>query len=338
MPLFFIFMIFLLQSAMADAAVIVYSSRKSDYVTPIFDRFTEKTGIKVTVHSDKAASLLSRLSLEKMASPADLLITADIANVMQAKKLNLLKSVDDESLLAAVPEDFRGSERDWFALSKRYRLFFKRKTVDPINLQNYEDIISANAPFLVLVRSANNVYNQSLIAHMIARNGREATKIWAKSIVDQMARPPQGGDTDQLKALAAGVGDYALANHYYYMRMKYSDDPRLRGIADQIEPIISNQKGGADRLKGIHMNVSTMALLQSSKNSSDAIKLMVFLTETETQEAYAIAQYEYPIRQNVNTALLDEIFAGIQHDDMPFETIANAVIDASILANEVGWK
>ena len=201
--------------ASASGEVNLYSARKEQLIKPLLDRFTEETGISVNLVTGKADALLKRLETEGRNTPADLLITTDAGRLHRAKDAGVLQPVTSETLDTAIPENMRDPVGYWFGLSQRARpIFYVKGKVDPSELSTYEDLAGEKWKGRICIRSSSNIYNQSLVASMIANDGEQQTEAWASGLVANFARPPKGGDRDQIKAAAAGQCDIAIANTY----------------------------------------------------------------------------------------------------------------------------
>lgn len=200
----------------AAAEVNVYSARKEALIKPLLDRFTDDTGIEVNLVTGDADALLKRLEMEGDNSPADVVITVDAGRLHRGKAQDLFQPIESETITAAIPAQYRDPEGYWFGLSLRARpIMYAIDRVDASRLSTYENLADDHWQGRICIRSSNNIYNQSLVASLIAANGVEATEEWARSLVGNMARSPQGGDTDQIRAVAAGECDIAVANTYY---------------------------------------------------------------------------------------------------------------------------
>jgi iron(III) transport system substrate-binding protein len=235
-----------LPAAWATAAerVNVYSARHYDSDTALFEAFTRATGIQVQVLQGDSDQLIARIQREGAASPADVLMTVDVARLWRADQAAVLASVDSKLLRNRIPANLRHPDGLWFGFSTRARLIFYRDgAVDADSVATYEDLADPQHRGRLCIRSSTNVYNQSLIAAMIAAHGAEATETWARGLVANFARSPQGGDTDQLRALAAGECDIAVANHYYYVRLAESAEASDRAVAEAIS-VHAAQPGG----------------------------------------------------------------------------------------------
>ena len=273
----------------------VYSYRKEALIKPLLDRFSAKTGIKVNLVTGKADALFQRLKNEGENSPADVLITVDAGRLHRAMDAGLLQPIDSTVLNAAVPGHLRDPANHWFGLSVRSRpIMYRKDKVDPARLSSYEALAGPEWRGRVCIRSSSNIYNQSLLASMIASDGEARAEAWARAIVANMARAPQGNDTAQLKAVAVGECDIAITNTYYLGRLQNSDDEADRKIGEAIGVFFPNQDG-----RGAHINVSGIGVTRHAKNRSGAVKLMEFLVSDEAQAWYAEKNYEYPVKASV---------------------------------------
>ncbi|MEO0355472.1 MAG: extracellular solute-binding protein, partial [Cyanobacteria bacterium P01_A01_bin.3] len=203
----------------------LYSSRHYDTDQALYDNFTEQTGIEVNLIEGDGDELIARLTNEGANSPADLFITVDVGRLAKADSEGLFQPVDSDTLEASIPDNLRHPDGHWFGLTQRARVIvYNPETVDPAELSTYEALAGAEWQDRVCIRSSSNIYNQSLMGSLIANLGVDAASDWAEGMVNNFAREPEGGDTDQIKAVAAGLCDVAIANHYYYARLAKSDD------------------------------------------------------------------------------------------------------------------
>ena len=312
----------------------LYSARKEELIKPLLDRFTETTGITVNLITGKADMLLKRLESEGPNSPADVLLTTDAGRLHRAKMAGVTQPISSPVLIANVPEQYRDPEGHWFGLSLRARpIIYAVNRVDPAELSTYEDLSGKKWKGRICIRSSSNIYNQSLVASLIAANGLERTQAWAKGFVANFARPPKGGDRDQIRAVAAGQCDIAIANTYYLVGMLKSKDSAQRGAAARVAVFWPNQDG-----RGVHVNVSGAALTRSSPNKASAIRLVEFLTSDEAQAWYAKANGEYPVRPGIE---LDDILAGwgrFRADDLNLSRLGELNAEAVRLMDRAGWK
>jgi iron(III) transport system substrate-binding protein len=237
-------------------------------------------------------------------------------------------------LLEAVPETYRDPEGHWFGLSLRARpIMYVADKVDPSTLSTYEDLASPTWKGRICVRSSDNIYNQSLVASMIAADGEEATETWAKGLVANMARPPIGGDRDQISAAAAGECDIAIANTYYLAGMLTSGDPAQIQAAEAVRVFWPNQDG-----RGTHVNVSGVAMTHSAKNQANAIALAEFLVSPESQAWYAEVNGEYPVLPDAAISSLLTSWGTFKADALPLEQLGVRGPEAVLLMDRAGWK
>ncbi len=320
--------------ALALDEVNLYSARQEDLIKPLLDRFTDETGIKVNLVTGKADALLKRLESEGINSPADLLITTDAGRLYRAKEAGVTQPVQSSELDASIPASYRDPEGHWFGLSLRARpILFVKGKVDPAELSTYEALADAEWKGRICIRSSDNIYNQSLVASMIAANGAEATELWARGLVANLARPPQGGDRDQIKAAAAGQCDIAIANTYYLAGMLSSQDEAERAAAERMGVFWPNQDG-----RGVHVNVSGGAVTKSAKHKESAVKLLEFLAGDASQQWYADTNGEYPIRTGIPVSQILSAWGTFKADDLNLARLGELNAEAVRLMDRAGWK
>ncbi len=324
-------------AATADE-VNLYSSRQENLIKPLLERFTEQTGIEVNLVTGKDDALLERLQREGLNSPADVLMTADAGRLHRAKAAGSTQAIESEVLVGAIPEAYRDPEGHWWGLSMRARpILYVQDKVDPASLSTYEALAEPAFKGRICIRSSSNVYNQSMVSAMIAANGAEATEAWAEGLVANMARPPNGGDRDQIKAAAAGQCDIAIANTYYLAGMLQSNDPAEVAAAQPMGVFWPNQPGQGDG-RGVHVNVSGAAVTAGAKHKEAAVKLIEFLASPESQQWFAESNGEYPVRADVETSPLLEGWGPFKADTVNLETLGELNADAVRLMDRAGWK
>nr|WP_230209652.1 Fe(3+) ABC transporter substrate-binding protein [Solemya velum gill symbiont] len=312
----------------------LYSARKEALIKPLLDQFTRETGIKVNLVTGKADALLKRLQSEGANSPADLLITTDSGRLHRAHSAGLLQQVKSEKLNTVVPPHLRNPEGYWFGLSVRARpIFYAKDRVKPEELSTYEALTDKKWKGRICIRSSNNIYNQSLVASMIAHNGAEATQQWADAFVGNFARPPKGGDRDQIKAAAAGQCDIAIANTYYYGGMLISGDYAQIKAANSVAIFWPNQDG-----RGTHVNVSGVGVTKAATNRENAIKLIEFLVSPESQLWYAEANNEYPVVEGAGTSEILKSWGDFKPDNLSLARLGELNADAVRLMDRAGWR
>ena len=320
--------------SLAADEVNVYSARKEELIKPLLDTFAKETGIAVNLVTGKDDALLQRLKSEGINSPADLLITVDAGNLHRAKTAGVTQPVVSETLDAAIPAAYRDPEGHWVGLTVRARpiLFVAGKT-DPATLSTYEALADPAFKGRICVRSSDNIYNQSLVASLIAANGIEATETWAAGLVANLARPPKGGDRDQIKAAAAGECDIALANTYYLAGMLTGDDLAERAAAESLRVFWPNQEG-----RGAHANVSGVALTAAAQHKDAAIRLVEFLANPESQRWYAEQNGEYPVREGVTISPTLAAWGPFKADTLNLARLGELNAEAVKLMDRAGWK
>ncbi|MAU40443.1 MAG: Fe(3+) ABC transporter substrate-binding protein [Kordiimonas sp.] len=313
----------------------IYSYRQEILMRPLLKAFTAETGIKVNIVSGKADALLQRLKSEGRNSPADLLLTADVARLVRAEKAGVLQPVDDATLKTVIPAQYRDDEGHWFGLSLRARvLFFAKDRVSAADLSSYEELTAEKWRGRLCVRSSANIYNQSLLSSMIAHKGEEAARQWAKGIVANFARRPQGGDRDQIMAVASGECDVAIANSYYYGRMVASKAGGAQAKAAQKVALFwPNQQG-----RGAHVNISGAGVTKSAKNRENAIALLKFLVSEKAQQIYAEEVFEYPVRAGAPLSPVLKSWGAFKADALPLADFAVHNRKAVMTFDQVGWR
>ena len=312
----------------------IYSSRKEQLIKPLLDKFTKTTGIKINLTTGKSGVLLRKLEMEGTNSPADVLITSDAGNLARARSDGLLQSVESRKLNQLVPEHLRDLDGYWYGLTMRARpIFYNPKKVQPKELSTYEQLADSQWRGRICIRSSNNIYNQSLVASMIASDGGEAVLNWGRGLVKNFARTPQGGDRDQIKAVAVGICDIAIANSYYYAAMLNSNDASEKEAARKVALFWPNQNG-----RGTHINVSGGAVIKSSKNTKNAIALFEFMLDESSQNWYAHVNGEYPVNRKAIISPLLLNWGDFRSDKLNLTELGKYNSDAVRIMDRAGWK
>lgn len=314
----------------ATDEVNVYSYRKPQLIDPLFEAFTQQTGIRVnSVFAKKG--LLQRLKSEGRNSPADLVFTTDIGRLTDIQRAGLTQSVDSPTLRAAVPANYREPQGHWFGLTARARIIVASKDrVTPGEIEDYEDLVDPLWQGRVCTRSAKHPYMAALTASMIAAHGYAHAKQWLDGLRNNLARRPQGNDRAQVKAIYNGLCDVAVINHYYMAKMLA--DPKQKSWAESVRVIFPNQSG-----RGTHMNVSGVALTKHAPHRDSAIVLMEFLASEQGQALYAKENGEYPVTSGVPWNALQQSWGKFRQDSLSLATIADHRARAVRLADEVGY-
>ena len=312
----------------------IYSGRHYDSDLAIFDAFTAETGIKVNVIEAAGDALIERLALEGAASPADMFLTADAGMLWRAKARGVLRPIGDEAVLARAPAQFRDPEGEWVGLSKRARVIIYNKDAGaPSGVGAYEDLAGPSLRGTICVRSSTNVYNQSLLAAIIARQGRDAALAWAKGVVANFARAPEGNDTAQIEAVAVGLCRIAVVNSYYVARYAGTGDAAKNAIGAKIGVIFPNQES-----TGTHVNISGAGVARHAPNPEGAEKLLAYLLRDEAQGAFALGNNEYPVVAGVPVAGPVAALGNFREDDLPMAALGENQAEAVKIFDEAGWK
>lgn len=320
-------------TALADE-VTVYSARHYDEDRKLYETFTEKTGIDVRVLEADSDQLIQRIRREGAASPADVLITVDAGRLWRAEQEGVFQGVDSEELSERLPEAMRHPEGLWFGFSQRMRvIFYNKEAFDPDDLATYEDLADPRFSDQVCIRSSSNIYNQSLLASMIAVHGEENAEDWAQGVVDNLARPPRGGDTDQIRGVATGECEIGVANHYYYVRMLNSDDTRDRELADRVGIIFPNQDD-----RGVHVNIGGAGVVKGAPNRDNAVRFLEFLASDEAQELFAAGNHELPVVEGVTGDDVVESWGPVKRDSLNISELGNNNPTAVRMFDRVGWR
>jgi iron(III) transport system substrate-binding protein len=321
-------------AVLAADEVNIYSARKEALIKPLLDKFSAQTGINVRLATGSAEALQKKLELEGENSPADLLVTTDAGNLHRAAAAGLLQAVESETLTKAIPENLRDKDNQWFGLTYRARpIFYVKDKVKPEELSTYEALADEKWQGRICIRSSDNIYNQSLTASMLAADGAEKTQQWAEGLVKNLARPPKGGDRDQIKAAAAGQCDLAVANSYYYAGMLTGNDEEQKDAAAKVAIFWPNQDD-----RGTHINVSGIALTQSAKNKDNAVKLMEFMVSEEAQRWYAETNGEYPVVADVAPSELLNSWGTFKADALNLSVLGENNAEAVRIMDKAGWK
>jgi len=311
----------------------IYSSRHYDSDETLYQTFTEQTGITVNVIEGKTDELLARLKREGELSPADVFITVDAGRLHKAVEADIFRPVQSSVLTQRIPEALRHPDGLWFGYSRRVRCIFLSKDVPADYVTTYEQLAKDRLKGELLIRSSSNIYNQSLLASFIASYGADATQRWANGVVENMARVPQGGDTDQLRALAAGEGKVAVANHYYYARMIEQGDASDRQAAERVRLVFPDQDG-----RGAHVNVSGIGVIKSAPNAASAVKFLEFMTTPEAQKRWALDNFEYPVIQGLELPDVLKSFGEFKADTLNAVELGTNNREAVKVMDRAGWR
>ena len=316
----------------------VYTSRHYDSDTALYKEFTKETGIKVNIISGKGSALLERIKSEGKNSPADIFFTVDAGNLWKVQKEGLFQSIKSKKVLSSVPLKLRGPNNEWTAIAKRARVvFYNPKKISPSEIQNvtYEDLANEKWKNRVVIRSSSNMYNQSLVASLIANLGERNTEIWAKNFVKNFARKPQGNDRSQIIAVANGEADLAIANSYYIgIMLSGSAGKEQLEAAKKVKMHFPNQND-----RGVHINISGAGILKNSPNTSNANTFLEFLLSKRVQKYMVDRSYEYPILNEVLPSMEISSFGlNFKEDNASVKQFGELNPVAIRLMDRSGWK
>ena len=313
--------------------ITLYTHRHYDSDKVIFEKFEQETGIKINVVKASADELIQKLESEGKQSPADLLLTVDAGRLVRAKNKGLLQSVESKVLDSTIPSYLKDQENEWFGLTKRARIIaYSKERVKPEELTTYEALTESKWKKKILIRASSNIYNQSLLASIIANDGKTEAKTWAEGIVENFARVPKGNDRDQIKAILAGEGDLAIVNTYYIGKLLNSEDPDEVNAANAVGLFFPNQED-----RGTHINISGIGVTKHAPNKANAIKFMEYLVSKEVQEIFAKTNYEYPVNASANTSALLTSWGEFKEDHLSLTKLGELNKAAVITFDEVAW-
>ncbi len=315
--------------AVADE-INVYSHRQPELIQPLIDAFTAETGINVNVaFVDKG--MAERLVAEGDRSPADLVLTVDIARLSQVVEAGVTQAVTSDILTANIPDTLRDPDGHWFGLTTRARIIYaSRDRVADGEVTTYEDLTNPKWAGRICTRSGTNDYNVALTAAVIAHHGEAEAKTWLQGVKANLARKPNGGDRDQVKAIAAGECDIAIGNTYYIGQMLA--DPEQRPAAEAIRIVFPVFEG-----QGSHVNISGVALTKAAPNRDQALRFMEWLSQDKAQKIYADTNHEYPVKPGVERSDLVASWGEFTQDSIPLTEVAKLRPVALKLTEEVNF-
>jgi len=312
----------------------IYSHRQPFLINPFLEEFTNETGIKTNVVYSKTG-LAERLQAEGENSPADVILTVDIARLYVYKDKDLLASIESKKLEKNIPQHLRSPDNTWFGLSKRSRVIVVSKDSDASErIKRLEDLSDPQWKGKVCSRPGSHVYNRALMASMIAAHGEVKAEEWAKGLVSNLARRPQGNDRAQVKAIYEGQCEIGIINNYYFGKLKFSDDPKQREWTKNLKLIFPNQEEG-DR--GSHVNISGGGVVKFSKNKEEAIALLEFLTDKNAQNLYGEINFEYPVNPAISPTKELLSWGTFREDNLQIIKIAELAPLAQKIIDRVGW-
>ncbi len=321
-------------AAYAAGELNLYSSRHYDTDERLYSDFEEMTGITINRIEGKADELIARMEAEGVNSPADILLTVDTSRLERAKAAGVLQSVDSAVLEARIPGYLQDDDNQWFGFSQRARIIFYDKADVAEPPMSYVALADPKYKGQVCHRSSTNVYSQTLLSAIIENHGEEAAKDWAAGFVENFAREPQGGDTDQLRGLVSGECDISISNTYYFARALRKD---VSGLGDDdmgnIGWIFPSQDA-----EGAHMNLSGGGIAANAPNLENAVKFMEYLASDQAQQYFSAGNDEYPAVPGVGLSASVAALGMFKPDDVDLSAVAKNVPVAQKIFNEAGWK
>ncbi len=320
--------------AFAEGELNIYTSRHYDTDEQLYSDFTEATGITVNRIEGKADELLARMNAEGVNSPADIFMAADTSRMKRAKDAGVLQSIDSATLEARIPGYLQDVDNQWFGFSQRSRIIFYDKTTVENPPQTYLDLADPAYEGMVCHRSSTNPYSQTLLASIIENHGQEAATAWAEGMVNNFARDPQGGDTDQLRGLVSGECQISVSNTYYFARAIRTD---VRGLPkDAIANI--GWVFPSQNAEGAHMNLSGGGVAVHAPHKENAIKFLEYLSSDQAQLYFSGGNDEYPAVPGVGLSPSVAALGLFKPDDVDLSAVAENIPTAQQIFNTVGWE
>ncbi|WP_425093736.1 extracellular solute-binding protein [Tropicimonas sp. S265A] len=321
-------------AAYANGELNLYSSRHYDTDERLYSDFENMTGITINRIEGKADELIARMQAEGANSPADILLTVDTSRLERAKQAGVLQSVDSATLEARIPAYLQDDDNQWFGFSQRARIIFYDKADVSEPPMDYVSLADPKYKGQICHRSSTNVYSQTLLSAVIENHGEEAAKAWAAGFVDNFARAPQGGDTDQLRGLVSGECDISISNTYYFARALRKEVSGLSGDdMGNIGWVFPAQDG-----EGAHMNLSGGGIAAHAPNYENAVRFMEYLASDQAQQYFSAGNDEYPAVPGVGLSPSVAAMGLFKPDDVDLAAVAKNVPVAQKIFNEVGWE
>ncbi|NRB20977.1 MAG: extracellular solute-binding protein [Rhodobacteraceae bacterium] len=320
-------------SVAASGELNLYSSRHYDTDERLYSDFEEATGITINRIEGKADELIARMQAEGANSPADILLTVDTSRLARAKNADILQSIDSAILEDKIPANLQDTDNMWFGFSQRARIIFFDKAEVANPPATYLDLAKPEYKGMVCIRSSTNTYNQTLLASIVTHHGEEVAKEWAAGVVANMARDPQGGDTDQLRGIVSGQCEISVANTYYFAR---SIRKNVKGLSDSREMI--GWVFPSQDAEGAHMNLSGAGVAAHAPNKANAIKFLEYLASPQAQQYFSNGNDEFPVVAGVELAPSVAALGDFKADDVILADVAKNIPVAQKIFNEVNWK
>jgi iron(III) transport system substrate-binding protein len=318
----------------ADNYVNVYSARHYDADRRLYEAFEEATGVRVRVLPANAEQLLERMRVEGEATEADLVVAADAGNLWRMKDAGLLRNTTTPALEQGVPQRLRDPDGAYWGFTRRARVIvYRRDAVQPEQVASNDDLANPRFRGQIVMRSSTNTYQLSTLASRIERLGAENAQAWAAGVRANFARDPQGSDTDQIKAVAAGEAQATLVNHYYWVRLQQSEDAADRDVAARTAVVFPDQAGA-----GTHVNISGAGVAAHSKRPEHAVQLLEYLVSDAAQTLLAPLNVEYPIRRSIPPAPALAALGEFREEDIPLDALGRHQAEAARIFEAVGWR
>lgn len=313
----------------------LYSARHYNTDEALYGNFADLTGIKINRIDAEPDPLVQRLKTEGDKSPCDVFITVDAGRIERAREMGLLQSVNSPVLTKSIPAHLRDPDNTWFGFSKRARVIvYNKEKVTAANApKNYEDLADPKWKGKILIRSSGHIYNQSLVGSILAADGAAKTEEWAKGVAANLARPPRGGDTDQIKGAAAGEAELAVTNTYYYVNLMRSKKPEDQAVISKVGLIFPNQGN-----RGTHVNLSAGGVAKYAPNKEAAVKFLEYLVSPPAQKYFAEGNSEYPVVAGVELSAELKSLGTFKEDQLNARVFAQNNAEALKIMDRAGWK
>lgn len=310
----------------------IYSSRHYDTDEQLYTDFTEATGIAVNRIEGTADELIARLKAEGANSPADIILTVDAGRIWLTDQEGLLQPVDSEVLNERIPDYLRSPDGDWYGFSTRARVIFYAKDRVENPPRTYAELADPAWEGKVCIRSSSNIYNLSLMGSIIAHEGEEGAKAWAEGVLANLARPPEGGDTDQLRGLVSGICDVAVANTYYFARAQAEPVEGIGADVEKIGVVFPNQE-----TTGTHVNIAAAGVAANAPNRDEAVQFLEYLTTPSAQGFFANQNHEFPVVAEAEVGEIAAALGAFKPDTLNLNALGENQAKAQAIFNEVGF-
>lgn len=320
-------------SVAASGELNLYSSRHYDTDERLYSDFEEATGITINRIEGKADELIARMQAEGANSPADVLLTVDTSRLSRAKNAGILQATNSDVLEARIPSYLQDADNQWFGFSQRARIIFYDKADVANPPRTYLELADPQYKGMVCIRSSTNTYNQTLLASIVTHHGVDAATKWAEGVVANMARAPQGGDTDQMRGIVSGECEIAVANTYYFARSIRKDVKGLSAERDMIGWIFPSQDA-----EGAHVNLSGAGVAAHAPNKDNAVKFLEYLASDQAQQYFSAGNDEYPAVPGVGLSPSIASLGLFKADDVSLSEVAGNIPAAQKIFNQVGWE